>query len=306
MNILIAGASGFIGKQLVNHLAPEHKITVIGRNIKKLRQLFTTDINILTWDKLSTYNPNELHLIINLSGSNIGDKRWNLKVKKDLIESRTNSNQQLIKWLINNDAKPRLFCANAVGIYGAHATDKLTFTEESQIPDNSESNDFLQNIAINWQNSLHPAIENGLKVTTLRFGVVLKRGEGMLKKLQLPFSLGLGSIFGNGKQVLSWVYYKDLINAIDFLIKNEEIVGPVNITSPNPISQQEFAQIFSNILSRPLFFKTPKFIVNLLFGEMGRELLLKGQRVLPKRLEELGFKFSYPNIESALKEEFKN
>lgn len=309
MNILIAGASGFIGKQLVNKLSKGNKLTVLGRDAKKLRDTFLTDINILTWDNLATSNPNKFDLIINLSGSNIGDRRWNSKIKKELIESRTNSNHQLITWLMHNNAKPRLFCANAVGIYGAYETDKLTFTEESIIPEDfgnvaNKPNDFLQNIGIQWQSSLQPAIDNGLKVTILRFGVVLKRGEGMLKKIELPYRLGLGSVLGTGKQILSWVYYKDLINAIDFLMKHEEIVGPVNITSPNPISQQEFAQIFSKTLHRPLLFKTPNFVVKLLFGEMGTELLLKGQKVLPKRLEEVGFKFSYANIADALCEEF--
>lgn len=309
MNILIAGASGFIGKQLVNKLSKDNKLTVLGRDAKKLRDTFSTDINILTWNELATSNPKEFALIINLSGSNIGDRRWNSKIKKELIESRTNSNHQLITWLMDNNAKPRLFCANAVGIYGAHEEDKLTFTEESIIPEDfgkitNKPNDFLQNIGTQWQNSLQPAIDNGLKVTTLRFGVVLKRGEGMLKKIELPYRLGLGSVLGTGNQILSWVYYKDLINAIEFLMKHEEVIGPVNITSPKPISQQEFAQILSKTLNRPLLFKTPKFVVKLLFGEMGTELLLKGQRVLPKRLEELGFKFYYANIADALREEF--
>lgn len=312
MNILIAGASGFIGKQLVNNLAKDHKISVLGRDITKLRKIFSTDINALTWSELATSNPNEFDLIINLSGSNIGESRWSLKIKQDLIDSRVNSNHKLIEWLLHYNAKPRLFCANAVGIYGAHETGVLTFTEESQIPDDSssqvmqfstKSNDFLQNIAINWQNSLQPAIDNGIKVTTLRFGVVLKRGEGMLKKLELPYRLGLGSILGTGKQVLSWVYYKDLINAIDFIITHEDISGPVNVTSPNPVSQANFAKIYSKVLHKPLFFKTPKFVVKLLFGEMGTEILLKGQKVLPKRLQELGFTFCYANLEDALQEE---
>lgn len=303
MNVLIAGASGFIGKLLVNHLVKEHKITVLGRNLKKLRKTFSAEIDTITWDDLTNLNPNKFKLIINLSGTNIGNRRWNLKIKKELIESRTHSNQQLIQWVLKHNAKPRIFCANAVGIYGAQEVSKQIFTEEYSIPTNSS--DFLQNIGIKWQSSLKDAVDSGLNVTTLRFGVVLKRGEGMLNKIELPYRLGLGSILGSGKQVLSWVYYKDLINAIDFLINHENIVGPVNITSPNPIHQQEFAEIFSKILHRPLFFKTPKFIVKILFGEMGNELLLKGQRVLPKKLQELGFTFSYPNIKDALQEEFK-
>jgi uncharacterized protein (TIGR01777 family) len=302
MNILIAGASGFIGTALVNHLSQSHKITVLGRNLEKLESIFPKDISKLTWDTLKVHNPKQCDLIINLSGSSIGAKRWSSKVKKELIESRTGTNQQLVEWLIHHHAKPRFFCANAIGIYGAQDISADFFDEESPLLQSSD--DFLQHIGLTWEQSLKSAIHARIPVTTLRFGVVLKQGEGMLKKLELPFRLGLGSVLGSGNQALSWIYYKDLINAIDFLIEHQEVTGPVNITSPYPITQREFAILLAQALKRPLFFKTPKLFIKILFGEMGDYLLLKGQRVLPKRLNELGFKFTYPKIESVLIEEF--
>lgn len=302
MNILIAGASGFIGTILANHLSKNHKITVLGRKLERLKSTFSKDLRPLTWDKLKTHNPKEYDLIINLSGSSIGEKRWSPKVKKELIDSRTKTNQQLIEWLMTADAHPRFFCANAIGIYGAHDASADFFDEESPLV--SSSNDFLQYIGLTWEQSLKKAIDFGIPVTTLRFGVVLKKGHGMMSKLELPFRLGLGSVLGGGNQVLSWVYYKDLILAIDFLIAHQEVTGPVNITSPYPVTQKEFAHLLAKALQRPLFFKTPGFLVKILFGEMGDYLLLKGQRVLPKRLSELGFKFTYPRIESVLIEEF--
>lgn len=303
MNILIAGASGFIGTVLANHLSQNHNITVLGRKAEKLASIFSKSINQLTWDNLKRQEATQYEVIINLSGSSIGANRWSSKVKKTLIESRTKTNQELIEWLIQNHAKPRFFCANAIGIYGAQEFSADSFDEESFLP--QSSHDFLQHIGLTWEQSLHEAIEAGIPVTTLRFGVVLKQGEGMLKKLELPFRFGLGSVLGSGNQALSWIYYKDLINAIDFLIEHKEITGPVNITSPNPVTQQQFAQAFANVLRRPLFLKTPGFIIKVLFGEMGDYLLLKGQRVLPKRLNELGFKFTYPTIVPALTEEFR-
>ncbi|MBI2786415.1 MAG: TIGR01777 family protein [Legionella longbeachae] len=302
MNILIAGASGFIGTVLANHLSESHKITVLARKLKKLQSIFSKDMSILTWDNLKLHDAKQYDLIINLSGSSIGNKRWDSKVKKELIESRTRTNQQLIEWLINHHAKPRFFCANAIGIYGAQKLSTESFDEESPLPQSSD--DFLQHIGLIWEQSLKSAIDAGILVTTLRFGVVLKQGEGMLKKLELAFRLGLGSVLGSGKQTLSWIYYKDLINAIDFLIEQQGVTGPVNITSPYPISQQEFSQQLAKVLKRPLFLKTPELIIKVVFGEMGEYLLLKGQRVLPKRLNELGFKFTYPKIESVLVEEF--
>lgn len=301
MNILIAGASGFIGSELANHLSQNHKITVLGRTLGKLES-FSKSISRLTWDNLTRHDGKQYELIINLSGSSIGAKRWSSKVKKELIESRTETNRQLIDWLIHHQAKPRFFCANAIGIYGAQESNKDSFDEEYPLPEVSD--DFLQHIGLLWEQSLSAAIAAGIAVTTLRFGVVLKQGKGMLKKLELPFRLGLGSVLGSGQQVLSWIYYKDLISAIDFLITHQEVTGPVNITSPYPIIQQEFAQALAKALRRPLFLKTPGLVISALFGEMGDYLLLKGQRVLPKRLNELGFKFLYPKIESVLLEEF--
>ncbi|MCP0914995.1 TIGR01777 family oxidoreductase [Legionella sp. 27cVA30] len=301
MNILIAGASGFIGSELANYLSQNHKVTVLGRTLGKLES-FSKDISRITWDNLSLQDAKQYELIINLSGSSIGAKRWSLKVKKELIESRTETNRQLIEWLIHHQAKPRFFCANAIGIYGAQEFSEDSFDEKSPLPESSA--DFLQQIGLLWEQSLNSAIAAGIAVTTLRLGVVLKQGEGMLKKLELPFRLGLGSVLGSGQQALSWIYFKDLINVIDFLITHQEVTGPVNITSPCPVTQQEFAQTLAKALRRPVFLKTPGFVINALFGEMGDYLLLKGQRVVPKRLNELGFKFSYPKIEAVLLEEF--
>jgi uncharacterized protein len=303
MDILIAGASGFIGTLLANHLSEKHKITVLGRKLGKLQSVFAEEITKLTWDNLTLHDAKQYDLIINLSGSNIGDKRWSPQVKKELIESRTKSNQRLVEWLIYHDAKPRFFCANAVGIYGAHEFSTDSFHEASPLP--SSSNDFLQHIGLLWEQSLKAAIDALIPVTTLRFGVVLKKSEGMLKKLELPFRLGLGSVLGNGRQILSWVYYKDLINAIDFLIEHPTVTGPVNITSPYPVTQEEFARQLAKAVKRPLLLKTPAFMIKVFFGEMGSDLLLKGQRVLPKRLDELGFKFTYPRIDAVLAHEYQ-
>ncbi|PJD96045.1 MAG: TIGR01777 family protein [Legionella sp.] len=302
MKMLIAGASGFIGKTLVHHFAQKYQISVLGRSLKKLKLTFSKDITQLTWEDLSSHDAKPYDIILNLTGSSIGDKRWNPKVKKELIESRTDSNQKLLNWLIHYDAKPRFFCANAIGIYGAYDTCTDAFDENTALPQTSD--DFLQQIGLAWEQSLNPAQDAGIPVTVLRFGVVLKQGEGMLKKLELPFRLGLGSILGNGQQILSWIYYKDLIHAIDFLITQQQLTGPVNITSPYPVTQKEFAQQLATTLHKPLFLKTPAFLVRILFGEMGSYLLLKGQKVLPHRLNELGFKFTYPKIESALLHEF--
>lgn len=305
MNILIAGASGFIGKELTKALSNSHPVSVLGREMHRLEQCFPQTINKLTWDNLDSHDAKQFDIIINLSGSNIGAKRWTPSIKKELIESRTLTNKRLIDWLIKQEAHPHFYCANAIGIYGAYDKNTVSFDESSPISDANSENDFLKKIGLAWQQSLQPAIDSGIKVTTLRFGIVLKKGEGMLKKLELPFSLGLGSIFGNGQQMISWIHHSDLVNAIIFLLEHPEITDAINITSPNPVSQKDFAVDFAGVLKRPIFLKTPAFVINTLFGEMGNYLILKGQSVIPKRLMELGFKFQYPTLTSALLQEYQ-
>jgi uncharacterized protein (TIGR01777 family) len=304
MNILIAGASGFVGRELINDLSRNYKITVLGRYLDKLESIFAEDINKLTWSNLNNHDATQYELIINLSGANISAHRWSSAVKKELIESRTQTNQQLINWLIGQNAKPRIFCANAIGIYGAKEYSSDSFNEDTPLP-LSSSDDFLQHIGLVWEQSLNRAIDADIPVTTLRFGVVLKQGSGMLKKLELPFRLGLGSIIGSGQQMLSWVHYKDLIGAINFLIAHPDITGAVNVTAPYPVTQKRFATELAKIFKRPLFIKMPGWFVKALFGEMGDYLLLKGQNVIPMRLTKRGYKFIYANLATALYAEYQ-
>lgn len=306
MNILIVGASGFIGTELVNSLHTTHQITVLGRDQRKLYAKFANNITKITWEQLEKTDPQKFDVIINLCGSNIGEKRWTPKIKHELISSRVNSNYKILSWLKNTSAKPRILCANAVGIYGLQDETDTSFYNENTKLDMQNPKDFMQEIGVKWQGSLNDAKEMGISTVTMRFGVVLKKGEGMLKKLELPFKLGMGSTLGNGQQVLSWVYYQDLINAILFILSHKEITGPINITSPKPVTQREFAQTFAKTLQRPLFLKTPAFVLKLMFGEMALCLLLKGQRVLPTKLESLGFKFTKPYLKDALYEEYRD
>ncbi|MBA4697014.1 MAG: TIGR01777 family protein [Legionella sp.] len=302
MHILIAGASGLIGKPLVSYLEKEHQLTVLGRDINTLISIFPPNIQKITWDNLPNHKAKPYGLVINLSGASIGERRWNSAVKNTLMQSRLSTNKMLVDWIMHQNVQPRFFCANAIGIYGTQETSSQQVDEDSPLP--LVANGFLQEIGLAWERSLHTAHDKGIPVTTLRFGVVLKKGEGMLKKLEFPFRLGLGSVIGSGNQILSWVHYQDLVNAIAFLIANPQLTGPINITSPYPVSQRSFAKRLASVLKRPLFIKMPARVVKLLFGEMGEELLLKGQKVVPKRLAQAGFKFSYPDIVDALSKEY--
>jgi uncharacterized protein (TIGR01777 family) len=221
------------------------------------------------------------------------------------LQRRVASNNQLLHWLNNQIAKPHLICANAVGIYGLQINgDPEQFDENSSI-DITNPPDFLSEVGIRWQESLAPAIKQGIPVTTIRLGVVLKRGQGLLKKLALSFQIGMGSVLGNGTQIISWVHIDDVIASILFLLNRPNLTGAFNITSPNPVSQKQFAKLLAKTLNRPLLLKIPATVIRVLLGEMGDCLLLRGQRVIPKRLIEEGYQFAYPQCADALKQEFQ-
>ena len=305
MNLLIAGASGFIGQKLVAALRSEHQITVLGRDISTLERHFSEPIGLCTWDTLSELDAKSFDAVVNLCGYNIAASRWSDAIKQQLIDSRVNTSKDLIQWIKQYEAKPHFICANAVGIYGMQNNgDSQAFDEDTFINE-AHPIDFLSEIGIRWQQALQSAITYGMKVTSTRFGVVLGKGEGMLKQLSPSFNWGLGSIIGDGKQIISWVHIEDVVAGLIFLLHHPEWTGPFNLTSPYPVSQAEFARTLAKTMHRPLLFSMPAVAIHLLFGEMGDCLLLKGQRVLPKRLLASGYTFRYPDLASALSQCFK-
>lgn len=300
MNLLIAGASGYIGHSLVKELQGSNELTLLGRNKQKLTKDFGTKCTIISWDDLASIDAKTFDVVINLCGFNVSGARWSEKVKKELIDSRVQTSDALIRWLVGQQAKPHFLCANAVGIYGLQENDTKELFDEDSAIDFDKPRDFMSEIGVRWQQALQPAIDYGMQVTTMRFGVVLSAEGGMMKKLLPSFYLGLGSVIGDGKQMLSWIAMDDLIAAILFLIERPALTGAFNLSSPNPVSQAEFAKTLASVMHRPLFLKLPSFVVHMLFGEMGDSLLLKGQAVVPKRLMHEGFKFEFPKLEQAL------
>ena len=308
MKIVVCGATGFVGRNLIPALLNEqHQILVVGRDTSKTQQIFEKSVSYSNWEQLDQISPDEFDVIINLSGENIADKRWTSSQKEKIKSSRVNTTQKIISWCLkSSNKKQHIYNASAIGIYGLQ-TNQTTLparlTESSQIPFGNPS-DFLSDVGQAWENAAQPAIEAGLPVTFMRFGVILKRNEGMLKKLEMPFSLGLGCILGQGNQAFTWIDIDDLIRAIIFLLNHPDIRGPINLCSPDCVSQKDFAKTLARVLHRPLFLKLPAPIIKILFGQMGVELLLGGQNVYPERLQQLGFQFLYPDLYSALAHEW--
>lgn len=304
LNLLIAGATGFIGKKLVAALQSNDTVTVLGRDMANLHRHFTKPVTTVTWENLPNLDASSYDAVINLCGYNIAASRWSDSVKEQIIQSRVKTTSTLVAWAIKQEAKPHLICANAVGIYGMQDnTDNTALDEDSPI-DFKHPCDFMSEIGIRWQEALQPAIDYGLNVTSTRFGVVLGYGEGILKKLSPSFYIGFGSVIGDGSQMISWVHIDDVVSAIIFLLNKPDLNGVFNLTSPSPVSQAEFARALATTMHRPLLLKVPACVIRILFGEMGDCLLLKGQRVVPNRLIKLGYKFRYLNLVDALRHEY--
>jgi len=304
MNVLIAGASGFIGQKLVHTMKLSHDVTVLGRNKSHLIRFFSPPVNIATWEDLSGLNAHTYDVVINLCGYNISASRWSEQVKKNIIQSRVQTTSQLVDWVITQGAKPHFICANAVGIYGMQENEDTTALDEDTPIDFDKPSDFLSQIGTQWEQALQPAIDYGLSVTTTRFGIVLAKNGGILKKLSPSFYMGLGSVIGEGTQIMSWVHIDDVVGGLLFLIHRPDLTGAFNLTSPNPVNQACFAAALSKAMHRGLFLKIPAFAIQWMFGEMGECLLLKGQRVVPTRLLELGYTFRYPTLTDALHHEY--
>lgn len=309
MKIIIAGGTGLVGQSLIPQLQlPGNELYVLGRNKNKIKTCFKDKVHAATWDELPALNPDLFDAIINLTGENIASGRWSTKVKKKLLSSRIESTQKLVQWATKaKSKKPHLYNASAIGIYGLQTKvpeQHDAFTEQdNDIKAIKQS--FASYLVHQWEHEALKGAEFGIPITLMRFGVILKRGNGMLKKLELPTKFGLGAVVGSGQQPLAWIDHTDLVQGILFLLAHPEITGPVNLVAPHLTSQKEFTQCLAQALHKPAFLHLPSWFVHYAFGQMGDELLLSGQAVQPKRMLDTGFSFKYPTLITALAEEFK-
>lgn len=290
MNILISGATGLVGTALRPYLESKgHQVYILHRNRTSGSFYWQPDQGQIHLDV-------NIHLdaVINLNGVNIGDKPWNAARKHALIESRVQSTQVLSEAISKRFDPPQvLINASAIGFYGDTGDNPV---DEASSP----GNNFLSEIVTQWEAAAKPALDKGIRTVFIRSGVVLTPTGGALKKMLLPFKLGLGGKIGNGKQFMSWISLTDELRAIEFVLNHANIEGPVNLVAPEPVTNAQFTRTFGQVIKRPTLFPIPAFVVKTLFGEMGDLLLLGSNRVLPKVLSQEGFKFQHPNLKSAL------
>ena len=292
MHILINGGTGFIGSKLSDHfISLGFKVSILTRNINKKNPPKSATLIANLSDKKAYYD-----VIINLAGEPLNKNRWNQKVKNRIYNSRIGSTHKIIDYIKIADIKPKLLITgSAIGFYGSSLSKK--FLEEDAPADNS----FIHRLCADWESIGIQASEYGVRVCIIRTGIVLDRSHGALAQMIPAFKLGLGAQLGDGTQWMSWIHINDVIQAIDFLIAHEELSGPFNLTAPEAVTNTQFTKELAHSLNRPSFLKLPNFMVKLLFGEMGKALLLEGQRVFPNKLNQAGYVFNYPTLSKALK-----
>lgn len=291
MQLLITGGTGFIGSVLCSRLLEDqHHITVLSRQPDAVKAPLK---GISELEQLASNAA--FDIVINLAGEPIANKRWSNKQKQRIINSRLDITQSLIHYFKITPHKPKLFISgSAIGYYGIGETDDCV--DESAQGDESFSSQLCQQ----WEAAALQAKALGIRTCLLRTGIVLGNGGGALSKMLPPFKLGLGGRMGQGKHWMPWIHIDDLVGIILHCIQHDTLNGGVNGTSPNPVTNQSFTTTLGKALKRPTIFPVPAFVIKLLMGQMGEELLLAGKKILPTKALNSGYQFKYKELEEAL------
>jgi len=270
----VTGSSGLIGSVLVDTLTRHgHRVTRYNRAQPQLLDGFDA--------------------VVHLAGESIMG-RWTKRKKQRIRQSRIELTRQLSECIARTAQRPRvLLCASAIGFYGDRGTEPLN-------EDSTRGAGFLADVVSEWEHATEPAAQAGIRVVNLRFGVVLAARGGALKQMLLPFKLGMGGIIGSGRQFWSWIAVDDVVGAITHLLGTDDARGPINIVSPQQVTNREFTKTLGRVLRRPTILPLPGFVARIVLGEMAEDLLLSSSRIFPIRLEATGYKFQYPLLEEAL------
>ena len=293
MNVLISGASGLVGSALIPALVARGD-----RVIRLVRHPVDAGAPEIEWHPGSRLDPEALEgfdAVIHLAGESVFG-RWTAAKKNAIYESRVGGAQTIGDAIGGCQRAPHIFLsASAIGYYGSRADEPLD-------EDSSSGEGFLAEVAREWEGATAAARRAGCRVVNLRFGVILSREGGALKKMLLPFRLGLGGRIGSGKQWFSWISIDDAIAAILFALDQERVRGPVNLVAPVPVTNGDFARTLGRVLHRPAIVPVPNILPKLVFGrEMATETFSASQRAIPAKLAATGYNFRHPELEGALR-----
>jgi len=290
MHHLITGGSGFIGSALCRSLVADgHRVTVLTRDIERARGRVPEAVFLI--DRLDFAE--NIDAVVNLAGENLAGGRWTAARKHEFVGSRIGTTKRLLDWIDRQDSAPAvLVSGSAIGWYGPR--DDKELDEDADI-----GNDFSAHLCRDWEAEASKAEALGVRVCCVRTGIVLGADGGALKKMLLPFRAGIGGRMGSGRQWMSWITRADIVALIRWLIDHDSARGAYNGTAPAPVTNAEFARALGAALNRPTLLPTPASALKLLFGEMA-DILLTGQRVVPRRAMAEGFAFKYPELSAAL------
>jgi hypothetical protein len=308
MRVVITGGTGLIGSALARHLgAAGYDAVVLTRNLGKVGPL-PPGVRAEQWD--GTTGKSWSHLldgettIVHLAGEGIADGRWSEDRKRRIRDSRIVSGKAVLEAIRSASVKPRaLLQSSAVGYYGPRGDDEIV---EGQPPGKG----FLADVSIDWEASTAESESLGVRRVLLRTGVVLAREGGALPRMALPFRMMAGAPLGSGRQWLPWIHIADEVGAIRFLMERDDAHGPFNLTAPKPVTNRELGDVLGRVLGRPsplqaLGLGVPEPVFRVMLGEMA-DAVLHSQRVLPSRLLHLGYTFRYPDLDSALRDLYRD
>ncbi len=302
MRVLITGGTGLIGRAVsVDLQAAGYDVIVLTRDPSRAKP--PAGVDVAGWDGLTGAGWSQLldreSAILHLAGEGIAEGRWSEERKRRLRASRVDSGRAVLEGIRAAKITPRvLLQSSAVGFYGPRGDDPLDENEPA-------GSTFLADVSREWEASTRDAEKLGVRRPLLRTGIVLSRDGGALPKMSLPVRLGVGGALGSGKQWFPWIHEVDEVAAIRFLLERNDATGPFNLTAPNPVTNAEFTRALGRALHRPTLFRVPAFALRIAVGEMA-DSLLASQRVIPKRLLDLGFRFRFEGVDAALAELFSN
>lgn len=291
MDVLVTGASGVVGSALIPALAEKgHRASRLGRSPR---------FGWFQWDPVEgTIDEKALDgvdVVVNLAGANLSSGRWTEARKQQIRDSRVLGTRLLVDAMLKRDVKPGiLLCASAVGFYGNTGDSDV---DESAPPGSG----FLAEVCQAWEQEAMRAADAGIRVVRMRTGIVLTPEGGALAKVLPVFKGGLGGPVGGGKQWMSWISIDDLVAAVIFLLETPDCSGAVNLATPNPVTNAEFASVLGRVLQRPTVAPVPASVLKLMYGAMAEETILSSNRVTPGKLMAAGFEYAHPDLESALR-----
>jgi uncharacterized protein (TIGR01777 family) len=307
MRIFVAGGTGQIGTHLVKRLlGRSDAVVLLTRRPDAARAAFGPTVTVVQGDPTQPGAWQDeaagCDAAVNLTGENLFGKRWNEAVKKVLVESRVRSTENVVAALARaprrGDGSAKVLVnASAIGYYGPRGDEELT-------EDSPPGDDFAGRLCVEWEKAAVQGERHGLRVPRVRVGVVLQKDAGALSKLLTPFKLGGGGPIGSGKQWLSWIHYEDIVGILLLALDNPAAAGPINGTAPRPETNRDFGKALGRALHRPAFVPTPGFALRLLLGEAA-DMIVTGQRVIPKRALGLGYVFRFPGLDEALRDVLK-